>query len=72
MAECIQVGAGPAGIILQSPDHIITVGALAAAEVYPHRPCPVIVAEDDYERLADALPTVIHPDGAITQQSVAE
>ena len=71
LAECIRVGTGPAGIILQSPDHIITIGALAAAELYPHRPCPVTVAGEEYERLVDALPTAIAPDGAITQQAVA-
>lgn len=71
LAECIRIGAGPAGIILQSPDHIITVGALAAAELYPHRSCPVAAAGEGYSDLADGLPTVIRPDGVITQQPVA-
>lgn len=71
LAECIRIGAGPAGIILEDPDHIITVGALAAAELYPHRSCPVAATGEGYSNLADGLPTVIHPDGLITQRPVA-
>lgn len=73
LAECIRVGTGPAGIILQTPDHVMTVGVLAAAELYSDRICPLVVAAhpDDYEKLADGLPTAIHPDGSITQRPVA-
>lgn len=71
LAECIRIGAGPAGIILEDPDHIITVGALAAAELYPHRSCPVTTAGEGYSNLADGLPTVIRLDGLITQRPVA-
>lgn len=74
LAECIRVGTGPAGIILQTPDHVMTVGVLAAAELYPDRICPLVVTAhpDDYENLADGLPTAIHPDGSVTQQPVAQ
>ena len=50
LAECIRSGTGPAGILLRSPDSIITLGALVAAELYPDRSCPVVVLGDAYDR----------------------
>ena len=51
----------------------MTVGVLAAAELYPDRICPLAVTTDpdDYEKLADGLPTAIHPNSSITQRPVA-
>lgn len=68
LAECIRASTGPAGIILQTADHIITIGVLAAAELYPDRPCPLVVAADGYDNLVSGVPTRIHPDGTIEQQ----
>ena len=48
LAECIRAGTGPAGIVLGETDPILALGALVAAELYPDRICPVVVA-DDYE-----------------------
>ena len=46
LAECIRAGTGPAGIVLEQPDPILVIGALVAAELYPDRTCPVMVAVD--------------------------
>jgi predicted aconitase with swiveling domain len=56
LAECIRAGVGPAGIVLGKPDAIVTLGALAAAELYPDRVCPIVVVDDQssYEALAEA------------------
>lgn len=45
-AESIRRGTGPAGVILGTPDPILTVGALVAEALYGVR-CPVVVCEID-------------------------
>ena len=41
--EAIRLGTGPAGIILERPDPILTVGAIVARSLYGMS-CPVVVA----------------------------
>ena len=43
LAESIRCGTGPAGIVLGTPDPILTVGAMVAAALYDLR-CPIVVA----------------------------
>lgn len=40
LAESIRTGTGPAGLVLRTVDPILVMGVLAAAELYPDRPCP--------------------------------
>jgi predicted aconitase with swiveling domain len=42
LAESIRCGTGPAGIVLATPDPILTVGALVAASLYGLQ-CPIVV-----------------------------
>lgn len=44
LAESIRAGSGPAGIVLATPDPILTVGALVAARLYGLR-CPIVVTD---------------------------
>ena len=46
LAESIRCGTGPAGIVLATPDPILTVGALVAAALYGLR-CPIVVSPID-------------------------
>ena len=43
LAEAIRLDTAPAGLMLDEPDHIITIGALVANRLYGKR-VPVIVA----------------------------
>jgi len=45
-AESIRRGTGPAGVVLATPDPILTVGALVAESLYGLR-CPVVVCSID-------------------------
>ena len=67
LAESIRTGTGPAGLVLRTVDPILVVGLLAAAELYPDRPCPLVVVADGYESLTDGSPTRIRPDGTVEQ-----
>lgn len=62
VAELIRNGRGPAGIVVREPDPIIALGAIVAAELYPDRACPVVVA-GRYEEVAAAAQVSIGPDG---------
>lgn len=44
LAEVVRLGVGPAGIILEHPDEIVMLGALAAELLYGIT-CPVVVAD---------------------------
>ena len=46
LAETVRRGTGPAGIVLASPDPILTVGALVAESLYGIR-CPIVVGTID-------------------------
>lgn len=46
LAEAIRCGTGPAGIVLATPDPILTVGALVAASLYGLE-CPIVVCPID-------------------------
>jgi len=49
LAETVRRGTGPAGIVLASPDPILTVGALVAESLYGIR-CPIVVGTIDEVR----------------------
>lgn len=66
LAELLRGGVGPLGIVLGEPDEILVVGAVVARELYGID-CPVVlVAPDDYVRLASCRTATIRPDGSIT------
>jgi uncharacterized protein len=44
LAESVRRGTGPAGIVLGTPDPILTVGALVAESLYGLR-CPIVVCD---------------------------
>jgi hypothetical protein len=67
LAESIRAGTGPAGLVLRAVDPILVVGLLAAAELYPGRPCPLVVVAEEYERLTGGSPTRIRTDGTVEQ-----
>jgi uncharacterized protein len=46
LAEMIRLGTGPAGIVLRTPDAILTIGAMVAGELYG-RWCPVVAVQED-------------------------
>ena len=46
LAESIRKGTGPAGIVIGTPDPILTVGALIAESLYSVR-CPIVVCPID-------------------------
>jgi hypothetical protein len=46
LAETIRNGTGPAGIVMQRPDPIVTAGAMVARALYS-TVCPVVVAPID-------------------------
>lgn len=53
-AETIRRGTGPSGIVLASPDPILTVGALVAEALYGIR-CPIVVGMIDGLRTGSRL-----------------
>lgn len=67
LAESIRLGAGPAGLILQTIDPILVVGAMVAAELYPHSSCPIVVIRHGYDLLAGDSPVRIYRNGVIEQ-----
>ena len=71
LAESVRSGTGPAGLVLRTVDPILVVGLLAAAELYPDRPCPLVVVEHGYETLTNDSPTRILADGTVEQVLVA-
>jgi len=46
LAECLRRGTGPAGIVLEVPDPILTVGAIVSGVLYDRR-CPIVVCPID-------------------------
>ena len=54
LAESIRCGTGPAGIVLATPDPILTVGAIVAASLYG-LDCPVVVCPIDGLATGDRL-----------------
>ena len=62
LAECIRAGTAPMAIVLHHRDPMMALGSLAAAELYPDRLCPVVVAGDSYNRIAAAATAAVAPD----------
>jgi len=54
LAETIRRGTGPSGIILATPDPILTVGAIVARALYGLR-CPIVVCPIDQFVTGDEL-----------------
>lgn len=66
LAELLRGGIGPLAIVLGEPDEILAVGAAVARELYGVD-CPVVVlARDDYPRVAGLTSLTIDPDGSIS------
>lgn len=60
LAETIRNGTGPAAIIMQRPDPIVTAGAMVARSLYGIV-CPVVVAS--IERFVDGQTVAVRTDG---------
>ena len=67
LAESIRLGTGPAGLILQTVDPILVVGAMVAAELYPRRACPIVVVRRGYDLLSGGSRIRIHRNGVVEQ-----
>jgi len=52
LAEAIRTGTAPAGIVLAEPDGIVVLGALVARELYGTAVPIVVLARNDYARIA--------------------
>jgi len=52
LAEAIRAGTAPAGIVLAEPDGIVVLGALVARELYGTAVPIVVLARNDYTRIA--------------------
>jgi len=64
LAEAIRLGRGPSGIILQSRDAIVTVGAMVAMELYGIA-CPVVLATaQDWPAITASASAAIDADAA--------
>lgn len=62
LAETIRLGVGPAGIILQHPDEILVLGALAAELLYGVT-CPILkVGAEVFSGLAEGSVLIIDGD----------
>jgi predicted aconitase with swiveling domain len=53
LAEAIRLGSGPVGIVLGTPDDIVAIGALVAAELYGTSIPVVVATPDDYGSIRD-------------------
>ena len=67
LAECLRAGVGPVAVVVRELDVILLTGSLAARELYPDSPCPVVEVGDGYHLLATGAQTVVHEDGRIEQ-----
>jgi hypothetical protein len=54
LAEMIRLGTSPSGILLATPDAILTVGAIVAKSLYGLQ-CPIVVCATDGIRTGDWL-----------------
>ncbi|WP_426245016.1 aconitase X swivel domain-containing protein [Nocardioides sp. LHG3406-4] len=74
LAEQIRLGVGPAALLLRSPDAIVSLGAMIAAELYDRETPVVLLEPGDFDRLPghpglalvdagprDALVALAHP-----------
>lgn len=69
IAEAVRLGTAPAGIVLGDADVNLAIGCFIAAELYG-RACPVVVlAGDDYRRIAAWPAAAISAGGLITRPS---
>jgi predicted aconitase with swiveling domain len=53
LAEAIRLGTGPVGIVLGTPDDIVAIGALVAAELYGTSIPVIVPTPDDYGSIRD-------------------
>lgn len=66
LTEVLRAGIGPAGIVMQQPDEILVIGALAAEELYGIT-VPIFTADAaTYADLTEAPSIVMAPDGSIS------
>jgi predicted aconitase with swiveling domain len=65
VAELIRNRQGPVGFVLAERDPIIALGAIVAAELYPDRVCPVVVAGANYPQITAAVHLEIQVDGLV-------
>ncbi len=63
LAEAIRLGTAPLGVVMASPDPILTVGAIVARALYG-RDCPIVVCPIDAIATGDRLQIRAGADGA--------
>lgn len=62
LVEAARLGTAPAGIVLREVDHVLTVGALVAKEVYTKQLPITIVGSEVYEQLRSGDRLRLGPD----------
>ena len=67
LAESVRLMTAPAALVLEEVDPILVVGVIVAAELYPDRSCPLVVAREGYDLLVSSRTTRIRTDGRIEQ-----
>ena len=67
LAESMRLMTAPAALVLEDVDPILVVGVIVAAELYPDRSCPLVVAREGYDLLVSGRTTRIRADGRIEQ-----
>ena len=67
LAESVRLMTAPAALVLEEVDPILVVGVIVAAELYPDRNCPLVVAREGYDLLVSGRTTRIRTDGRIEQ-----
>jgi predicted aconitase with swiveling domain len=70
LAEAIRLGTAPCGVVLASPDPILTVGAIVARSLYDLA-CPIVVCPIDRLATGDRLRIRAGADGDAEVQVVA-
>jgi predicted aconitase with swiveling domain len=64
LAEHIRAGVAPAALVLREPDMIVTLGALAAGELYEQWVPVVVLAQRDHDGLRDEAEARVEATGS--------
>lgn len=65
LLEAVRLGTAPAAFLLLEVDGILALGATVARELYDRGPPILVLAAEDYRKLATGLPVRVHGDGRI-------
>jgi uncharacterized protein len=70
LAEAIRAGTAPAGIVMQTPDGIVALGALVAAELYGTSMPVIVVSSASYDTLNDGEQAEIEGEKVVLSDGV--